>query len=391
MRDVLKYLVEHQAGMLADLQRFVEAESPATSPVHTKAFAQLLRDRAEELLPCRVDVVTTADGREHVRIEIGPRASGKGILVLGHFDTVWPVGSLATMPFRIEDGIARGPGIFDMKGGLVQGLWALKGLLDVVGGTHRVVYLCTSDEELGSPRSRELVEMEACQARAALVLEPSQDGALKTARKGVGRYRVEVTGRAAHAGLDAEAGISAINGLSGLVIRITGLASPERGTTLNVGRISGGTAVNVVAGHAEAEVDVRVVTAAEAERVDRALHALSLDHPEAGLRVSGGFHRPPMPRTDEAARLFGLARALARDLGFEVDEVSSSGGSDGNLCAAVGLPVLDGLGAVGDGAHAPDEHILVDHMPRRAALVAALIDAINSERITLPGTSGAAR
>jgi glutamate carboxypeptidase len=288
---------------------------------------------------------------------------------------VWDVGTLAGMPFRVADGLAYGPGTFDMKAGLVQGFWAVRADREALGGARPIVFFCNSDEEVGSASSRPLFEADARRAAAVLVLEPSHHGALKTARKGTGEFHLTVRGRASHAGTAPEEGVSAIDELARLVLDLRTLADehPESGTTINVGTVSGGTRTNVVAAESRANVDVRVATLAEAERIRAAIAGLRPHHPEARLEISGGINRPPMERTLGTLRLFERARALAGDLGFDVDEVMVGGGSDGNFCSALGVPVLDGLGAVGDGAHAVDEHIVVAEMPRRAALVAMLL------------------
>jgi len=280
------------------------------------------------------------------------------------------------MPFGVVDGMARGPGIFDMKCGLVQGFWAVRALREVEGIERPVVFLCNSDEEVGSPNSRALIEEEAHRAHAVLVLEPSLDGALKTARKGVGRFRIRVEGRPSHAGLNPEAGISAIEEMARLILELHGHTNPDTGTTVNVGVIKGGTRYNVVAAEASAEVDVRAVTAAEAERIEEIIFTLDSHHPEATVSVEGGQIWPPMERTEKTEELFEHARLLAGELGFDLREGLAGGASDGCLCAAVGAPTLDGLGAVGGGAHAADEHVEVESIPSRTALVARLIETL---------------
>jgi glutamate carboxypeptidase len=296
--------------------------------------------------------------------------------LLGHFDTVWTQGTLEKMPFEVVDGVATGPGVFDMKCGLVQGFWAVRALREVEGIERPVVFLCNSDEEVGSPNSRALIEEEARRARAVLVLEPSLDGALKTARKGVGRFRIHVEGRPSHAGLNPEAGISAIEEMARLILELHGYTNLETGTTVNVGVIKGGTRYNVVAADASAEVDVRAVTTAEAERIEEIIRTLDSHHPEATVSVEGGQIWPPMERTEKTEELFEHARLLAGELGFDLKEGLAGGASDGCLCAAVGAPTLDGLGAVGGGAHAADEHVEVESIPSRTALVARLIETL---------------
>ena len=371
---LLEFLRGHREDMVAELRSFVEQETPSTDKVRLDGFADLLARRAEDLTGGRIRVVEQKDAGSHVQVHVGD--GERPILLLGHYDTVWPAGTLDHMPFRIKNGAARGPGAFDMKAGLVQALWAVYALRQVSRRIPSLVVMVNSDEELGSRTSRALVEAEARRAAAVLVLEPSQAGALKTARKGVGMFNVEVTGRAAHAGADPLAGVSAIEELARLVLALRAQTSPGNGTTVNVGVIRGGTRANVVAAHASAQVDVRVMTHAEAERMTAAILELRPHHPGAVVRITGGLNRPPMERTAKIGELFEHARKLAAEIGFRVDEAMTGGGSDGNFAAAVGAPVLDGLGAVGGGAHALTEHVLVDHMPPRAALLARLIETL---------------
>jgi glutamate carboxypeptidase len=296
--------------------------------------------------------------------------------MVGHFDTVWPAGTLAHMPFQVEDGQARGPGVFDMKAGLVQAFWALRALRETGSRHPPVVFLLNSDEEIGSPGSRPLIEEEARKAALSMVLEPSFHGALKTARKGVGMFTVHVTGRASHAGSEPSEGVSAIEEACRITLELHAETNAETGTTVNVGVFRGGTRGNVVAAEAVLEVDLRVATESEAQRMTRAILGLRPHHPDARVQVSGGMNRPPMERTPDVVRLFEHARALARELGIELQEASVGGGSDGNFCALVNPAVLDGLGAVGDGAHALSEHVLIEHMVPRATLVARLLETV---------------
>jgi glutamate carboxypeptidase len=269
--------------------------------------------------------------------------------------------------------------VFDMKAGIVQGLWAMHALGRIQPGQHAVRMLLNSDEETQSRRSRPIIEAAAREARAALVLEPSLDGALKTARKGVARFDIAVRGRAAHAGVEPEAGRSAIAEMARVVTFLHGLTDARTGTTLNVGLISGGTRPNVVAAEAHAVVDVRVKTPAEAGRVTTLVRGLQPTQEGIEIAVSGGFARPPMERTPQIGALFVLAQRVAAEMGLELSEAATGGASDGNFCAAVGIPVLDGLGAVGGGAHAVEEHVVTDAMPLRAALGAGVIAAIPTD------------
>ena len=308
----------------------------------------------------------------HFVVRIPGRTQERPVLALGHYDTVWPTGTLKDRPFRVENGLARGPGVFDMKGGIVCLLYALRAL---EARPRRPVWvMLNSDEETGSFSSRELVERLARSCAHALVFEPAlAGGALKTSRKGTGRYMVRIEGRAAHTGVEPEKGISAVQEAAHQVLAIHALNAPERGTTLNVGVLRAGTRANVVAAHAEMEVDVRAACPDEAERVNAALRGLTPVLSGAVVRVEGGFHRPPMERTPATAALFERARAVAASMGIELREGASGGGSDGNFTAALGLGTLDGLGPDGDGPHAVHEHVRVESLTRRAALIAGLL------------------
>jgi glutamate carboxypeptidase len=279
------------------------------------------------------------------------------------------------MPFRVEEGRAHGPGVYDMKASLVLIEFALAALngLDL-RPARPVVVLITSDEEIGSPTARAIIEREASGCAHVLVVEPPlASGALKTARKGVGRFTVEVEGRAAHAGVEPEKGVSAIEELAHQILYLQTLGNREAGTTVNVGVIAGGTTVNVVAARATAEVDVRAWTGDEARRIEQAMQSLHPHLADARVTARGGFNRPPMERTPEGIALYQKVRAIGQSLGLDLAEGSTGGGSDGNFTAALGIPTIDGLGVPGQGAHAANEHILIDSMPERAALLAALL------------------
>lgn len=350
--------------MLDELAALVEVESPSASETATRAAADLLDD----LLHARTGRRGTwvGDGRGHLLWSGGgtPR-----VLLLGHVDTVWPAGTLERWPFDVVDGRATGPGCFDMKAGLVQGLAALSVLDDLSG----VVVLATTDEEVGSPSSRALVEQTAAGCEAVLVLEPSADGALKTERKGVGLYEVVVTGRAAHAGLEPESGANAAVEVAHQVLAIARLGDADVGTTVTPTVLSAGTTTNTVPAAARVAVDVRALSAAEQARVDAALRALPVQVAGCAVEVRGGVNRPPLEASSSAA-LLGLAQRLAGELGLPPLVGARVGGaSDGNFTAGLGVPTLDGLGAVGGGAHAEGEHVLVDAMAPRSALVAALL------------------
>jgi glutamate carboxypeptidase len=296
------------------------------------------------------------------------------VLLLGHFDTVWPVGTLERMPFRRDGDRLYGPGTFDMKAGIAIGLTAVNALAATGTAHPPITMLWTTDEEIGSGTSRSLIEAEARQARAVLVLEPSlPGGALKTARKGCGEYELTIHGLAAHAGVDPGKGASAIHELAAQIGIIERLQDLPRGVSVNVGVVSGGTRPNVVAEEARAVIDVRAPARDAADAVDAALRRLHPVHAGTRLTIRGGFDRPPMERTPAGVRLFEKARSIASVLGYQLGEGSTGGGSDGNFTAALGVPTLDGLGAIGDGAHAAHEHVDASALPWRAALVAGLI------------------
>jgi glutamate carboxypeptidase len=301
------------------------------------------------------------------------------VLVLGHFDTVYPVGQVQRQPIEIREGRLFGPGTYDMKAGLAMAISAIQvvALATPVDRRPTITLLATADEEVGSASSRALIEDLARQSSAVLVLEPAlASGAIKTARKGVGEFEIAVTGVPAHAGVDPSAGASAIHELARLVGALRALADPSRGLTVNVGTIEGGTRPNVVAEHASAHVDVRIARMEDAERIGRAITALRAEDPRTRVVVTGGINRPPMERTAGVVRLFELARAVAEEQGWKLEEGMTGGGSDGNFTAALGVPTLDGLGAVGDGAHALHEHVVIKDLAPRAALVAGLLERL---------------
>lgn len=372
---LLDHLIPQRGAMVEALEALVVRESPSHDKAALDALAGFLAARFAGL-GSGVERIKNGDGGDHLRVRWGDPADARPpALVLCHFDTVWPTGTLARMPFRVEDGRAHGPGVYDMKASLVLAEFALRAVRDLGLETPRpVVLLLTSDEEIGSPTSRLLIEDEARRGAYVLVTEPPLPGdRLKTARKGVGRFILEVTGRAAHAGVEPEKGVNAVVELAHQVLALGGLADLEKGTTLNVGVVRGGTTPNVVPAAATAEIDARAGTLDEARRVEAGLAALRPVLPGASLAVRGGFNRPPMERTPQVAALFERARAVGRTLGMNLGEGSTGGGSDANFTAALGRPTLDGLGAPGAGAHAEHEHVLIESLPRRAALLAALL------------------
>jgi glutamate carboxypeptidase len=327
-------------------------------------------------LGARVSQVSASAAGNHVRAEFG--SGSRQVVLLGHFDTVWPVGQLQRMPHARHGDRLEGPGVLDMKAGIALGLLATRALFELAPPENaRVVMLWTTDEETGSQTSRALVETEARQSDAVLVLEPAlPGGVLKTQRKGCGEYEIVVRGEAAHAGVDPGKGVSAIRELARQVLALETLQDLTTGVSINVGVIDGGSRPNVVAAEARARVDARAPTRADADRIDAAIRGLTPHLAGATLEIHGGFDRPPMERTAAVARLYEVAQAAAADLSQTIDEGMTGGGSDGNFCAALGAPTLDGLGAVGDGAHALHEHVLVSTLTPRAALLARIIERI---------------
>jgi glutamate carboxypeptidase len=338
------------------LEELVSCESPSSSPAATLECGRVFSSLAHPVLGAPERVVV--DGRTHLRWTFGtPR-----VLVLGHLDTVWPLGTLARWPFHVDGDVATGPGAFDMKAGVVQALHALSTLPSLDG----VCLLLNVDEEIGSPTSRSLILDTVRGCRAALVCEPAAGPAVKTARKGIAMYDVTVTGRAAHAGLEPEKGVNAGLGLAAAMLELATYGDAALGTTVTPTVLSGGTTTNTVPASASVAVDVRAVVPAELTRVDAAIRALSV--PVGSVSIGGGINRPPLDPSSSAS-LFALAQRLSPGL----QGIAVGGGSDGNFTAGAGVPTLDGLGAVGDGAHAEGEHVLVSQMEPRAALLAALI------------------
>jgi glutamate carboxypeptidase len=381
MPDYLTYFQQHQDDMLAFLVRMVEHESPTLEKAAVDRYGAFLCD-AYRVLGATVETVPQAQYGDHYRITLDPPGGASGdkqVTVLCHLDTVWALGELAKRPIRTEENRMYGPGIYDMKGGTMMVLFALRALKEQGLPTNRrVVVLLTSEEEIGSPTSRALIEEEARKSAYVLCVEPpvAPQGSLKTARKGVGRFTMRITGRASHAGADHAKGISAITELAHQILALNALTDYAVGTTVNVGVVRGGTRSNVVAAEAEAEIDLRVATVAEGERVVPAILALQPVVPGAKLAITGGLNRPPMERTPGIVALFERARTLGATFGFDVTEAATGGGSDGQFAAALGIPTLDGLGVNGDGAHADHEHLLTDSIAPRAALITALLHTL---------------
>lgn len=376
MDPLLSWARRNQPKTIAMIREFVECESPSDSPEALKRFMRLFGEAASEMAAVR-----TAPNRALIcRFQL-PGARKKGqVLALGHGDTVWPMGTLKNMPFRRGQGRLWGPGVLDMKAGLAFFLFAMRALRELdVPVAHEVVLLVNPDEETGSKGSRAGTEALAKKSKAVLVLEPGTgiEGKLKTARKGIGAYKVKVRGVAAHAGVDFSRGASAVVELSRQIEKIAGFTNIKRGITVNPGVVSGGTRSNVIAAEASAEIDIRVPRSLDAPLLDRRFRALKPFDKRCSLEISGGLNRPPMERGRGTVVLFTLARKLAHELGVEIEESSTGGGSDGNFTAALGIPTLDGLGAVGEGAHAAHESILIERIPDRVALLAKLTAAIS--------------
>ncbi len=381
---ILAWAQAKRFAMTQMIRVMVECESPSDDPAAVNRFVDMFSDIAAPF----AKVKRLPGGRygKHLLCEFtlpGKRKSGQ-ILGLGHSDTVWPVGTLAHMPFRENDGRLWGPGVLDMKGGIAFFFFAAWALRDLdIPVASKVVLQLNSDEEVGSHSSRALTEKQARASHTVLVLEPGTglEGKLKTERKGVGDYRVTVRGRASHAGVDFGAGASAIVELARQIGAIASFTDETRGITVNPGVISGGTRSNVIAAQAETHVDVRVLKLKDAPALDRKFRGLKpFDH-RCTIEVTGGLNRPPMERTAQIVKLFHRAQALGRELGVNVEESPTGGGSDGNFTAALGVPTLDGLGAVGEGAHALNESLLIDRMADRTALIAKLLSA-PSHRLT---------
>ena len=359
---------------LQTLEQLVLIESPSHDKLALDALGRVLVDQLK-LAGCAVETVANALGGDHVVGRFPGPSDRRPALVLGHFDTVWPLGTIERMPYRLEGDRAYGPGIYDMKASLVIVLEVLNTLVEKRTDPPRPIWvLFTSDEEIGSPTSRALIEDMASQCDYVLVIEPPlADGGLKTSRKGVGRYRLEVEGKAAHAGVAPQNGRNAIVELARQIVALENFQKPALGTTLNVGVIHGGTTSNVVPAHASAEIDVRATSLDRAQELDAAIRLLEPVNEGVRVTITGGFNRPPMERTAGVASLYEQARRLGKEIGLTLSEGSTGGGSDGNFTAAIGVPTLDGLGVRGAGAHADAEHIVIDALGERAALLYSLL------------------
>jgi glutamate carboxypeptidase len=377
VKPYLDFCGANREWLLELIEALVAIESPSDVPAAVNRCGAELASRLQAIggKLTRVESPTAGD---HLRAAFG--SGSRQVLLLGHFDTVWPVGQLASMPLKREGGRLYGPGVFDMKAGIALAMLATRALLAREAlGDCQVVMLWTTDEEVGSTTSRALIEAEAARSEAVLVFEPSLPGGpLKTSRKGVGDFEMITRGVSAHAGLDPGKGVSAIRELARQIVAIDDLQDPANGVTLTVGIVSGGTRSNVVPAEARAIIDARAVTRADADRITRVMHALQPHIPGARVDVTGGFDRPPLERTPAVVRLFEQAKAVAAGIGIELAEGSAGGGSDGNFTAALGVPTLDGIGAIGDGAHALHEHVEIDALIPRAATIAGLLQRLVS-------------
>jgi len=378
--DVPKRIVEHLERVRAQMFELLELLVGVESPSHDPSAQGPMLDLLSEAFAKRGFRPRVIPGKNSGGMLLAMPANRTPFLphqlVLGHCDTVWPVGTLDSMPIKIEGGTFWGPGSYDMKAGLVQGLFAVEALdaagVDTLPVTP--VFLINSDEEIGSHESTRVIKRFARGADRCFVLEPSlgPEGHLKTARKGIGRFTIRVRGKAAHAGLDPGKGASAILELSLIIQKLFALNDAERGITVNVGTIDGGLSPNVVAPHSEATIDVRAPTAEDAAHIEQAIHSLKAETPGTEIEVEGAIRRPPMERTPGNRKLWLLARRGAADLGIEIEQAAAGGGSDGNTTSQY-APTLDGLGAVGAGAHAVNEHLVLERMVERSALLARLL------------------
>lgn len=374
----LEYFEERRELLVNTIRQMVEIESPTDNKAAVDRLGRWLATKFDAL-GGHSKFHRALEFGDHLQADFPGRSRRPPVLLLGHMDTVYPLGTLASMPCRVEDGRLWGPGALDMKSGIALMLLAIDALRDQGGTLPRpVTVLLVSDEEVGSTSSRRITEEVAKRSGAVLVLEPSYGlkGAVKTARKGVGEYLLKATGKAAHAGLDFTEGQSAILELARQIEAISKFTDLKRGLTVNVGLIQGGTRVNVIPAEASASIDVRIARAADGVGIDKKLRSLKPVNRKCKLELTGGVDRPPMERTAGVAALFKTAAGIAKELGWKLEEAAVGGGSDGNLTAALGIPTLDGLGGVGEGAHASHESILISELPRRTALLAGLIESV---------------
>jgi glutamate carboxypeptidase len=375
MRALLAGARRKESALLELIKKLVRQESPSDDKAAVDACVALAAAHAKAL-DGRVKLHRQRGFGDVLEARFGPKTktgSTKPILLLGHLDTVWPLGTLKTMPCRLADGRLWGPGTLDMKAGVAMAFTAIEMLTDASLLQSEIVLLLNSDEEVGSPVSRPITERLAAECVAVYVLEPAQGLAYKTARKGTGNWRIDVTGVAAHAGVDFEKGASAIRELARAVETVSGWTDLKRGLTVSVGVAGGGSKTNVIPAEAWAEIDVRIARKADGTRIERKFAGLKPADKRCTLAVTGGINRPPMERTRGTIQLYRRAGALAAELGFPLDEAATGGASDGNFTSALGIPTLDGMGAVGEGAHARHESIVLEHLATRTALLAGMI------------------
>jgi glutamate carboxypeptidase len=379
MRAFLAGARRKQSALLDLTERLVRVESPSDDKAAVDACVALVAAHAKSL-GGRVKIHRQREFGDVLEVRFGPKLrrtraendSAGPILLLGHLDTVWPPGTLKTMPCRIGDGRLWGPGTLDMKAGVAMALTAIEMLIEGCLLNREIVLLLNSDEEVGSPVSRPCTERLAAECSAVYVLEPAQGLACKTSRKGTGNWRIDVNGLAAHAGVDFEKGVNALRELARVIETVSGWTDIKRGLTVSVDVAGGGTRTNVIPAHAWAEVDGRISRNADGPRLERKFAGLKPVDRRCALAVFGGINRPPMERTRATIKLYRLARTLAAELGFQLDEAATGGASDGNFTSALGIPTLDGMGAVGEGAHAQHESVLIEHLAPRTALLAGL-------------------
>lgn len=368
---LLEYFMSRQDALVGEINELVAIETPSHYLEGSLRIVELLASKFREVADS-VEIEKAEGVGNHIIVRVGADLGKRPTLILGHTDTVHPLGTIDRNPIRIEDSRLFGPGVFDMKGNIPLVLEALR-YLSAVKIERPITVLLSCDEETGSATGRDLVEREAARSTRCLVLEPSAAGAVKTARKGTGVFCLEATGIPAHAGLEPERGANAVAELARQVDSIHAVADRNVGTTVNVTTFSGGTTTNVIPAFAACEIDVRFSNAAEGDRVEAELAALSAKDPRVKLELKGRINRPPLEETDDVMALYERARAAALGLGFELDHTQVGGASDGNFVAALGIPVLDGLGITGDGAHTLDEYIEIEDIPRRAALLTKLL------------------
>ena len=373
VRALLAGARRKETSLLALARRLVMCESPSDNKAAVDGCVAIAADE----IRAGGGKVKLHRQRRHGNVleaRFGPhRRDGKPILLLGHLDTVWPIGSLRSMPCRIADGRLWGPGTLDMKAGVAMALTAIEMLAEADLLEREVILLLNSDEEIGSPASRPITEKLAKECAAVFVLEPAQGLAYKTARKGTGNWRIDIRGVASHAGVDFEKGASALRELSRVIETVSNWTDLKRGLTVSVGVAAGGTKTNVIPAEAFAEVDVRIARIADAQHIERKFASLKSADKRCSLTIAGGINRPPMERTRGTVQLFQRARHLAAEIGITLDEAATGGASDGNFTSALGIPTLDGMGAVGEGAHARNESVVLKHLAPRTALLAAML------------------